>query len=563
MKRHSIRYRPDSPSRPAAQPRTGAGENLQSALVLNGMGSFHWDRDSGELLLDPGGLVVMGLRPGEYDGDPRMLGRRILPDDIDGLQELIERSLASQPGGGAYFRVRHPDGTVRWKHAQGRILRDDAGRARRVTGIVRDATDELIHQAEQKAIEAERRRQTDVVQTLTHALSQALSVQDVTEAVTSEVLRERLGAVSVSLGVVEQGHTRVVGAAGLPKALIRDLAVSRLSAPMPFAEAVRTRTPRFLSRDAMRDRYPRLWPYLRRATMTRCAILPLIAQAKPIGALAMAFQDRAGFLPEECNLLLALASTIAQSLQRSVLYDNEHEMAVGLQHAMLPARLPECAGASIAARYRPAHAGRYIGGDWYDAIPLPSGNIGIVVGDVEGHDVQAAAVMGQLRTVLRAYAAEGHAPASVIAHASAFLLDLDADRFATCTYADLDPVTGDAHVVRAGHLGPLVKDADGTCCAPQAPGGPPLGLQTGDRYPVASLRLRATDTLLLYTDGLVEHQGMDIDDGLVRLQTVVHDGPPGPEELADHVIHTIESRYGLHDDAALLLARLPRAAPAR
>ncbi|MDF3289715.1 SpoIIE family protein phosphatase [Streptomyces silvisoli] len=555
MKRHSISYRGEG----RTVPRTATPANVQSTLALNGMGSFQWDVEAGSFFLDAGGLAVMGLRAGEYDGRARTLGRRIVPDDLPGLQVVVARALASHPSYGAYFRVRHPDGSVRWTHIQGRVLRDATGRARRVVGIVRDASDELQHFAEQTALKVDRQRQTDVVQALTYALSQALSVEDVTTAVTSEETRKRIGATAVALGLVEQGHTRLVGAAGLPEGLIRDLSVSRVSAAMPFAEAVRTGTPRFLSRHELRDRYPRMWPYLKATAFTRAAILPLVAQAQPTGALAIAFQDRPGFTSGERNLLLALGSTIAQSLQRSVLYDHEHELAVGLQHAMLPSRIPDCLGARIAVRYRPSQGGREIGGDWYDVISLPLGRIGIVVGDVEGHDVHAAAIMGQLRIALRAYAAEGHSPSTVITRASEFLRDLDTERFATCIYADLDPTTGLAGVVRAGHLGPLVRRSDGSCSRPSVPGGPPLGLldrADASPYPAAPLQLCAADTLLMCTDGLVEFHGMDLDEGMSQLETVMIDGPAPLEDLADHIIDTIEARSELLDDAALLLATL-------
>ncbi|GAA1905745.1 SpoIIE family protein phosphatase [Streptantibioticus ferralitis] len=560
MKRHSISYRRQSPGGSGRTiPRAASPGSVRATLALNGMGSFEWDLDAEAFILDAGGLAVMGLRAGEYDGRTRTLGRRILPDDLPGLEAAIGRALASHPSYGGYFRVRHPDGTVRWTHVQGRILRDASGRARRVVGIVRDASEELQHFAEQTALRVDRQRQADVVQGLTYALSQALSVEDVTMAVTSEETRRRIGATAIALGIVEQGHTRVVGAAGLPEGLVRDMSVSRLNAATPFAEAVRSRTPRFLSRHELRDRYPRMWPYLKATAFTRAAILPLVAQAQPNGALAIAFQDRPGFTSGERNLLLALSSTIAQSLQRSVLYDHEHELAVGLQHAMLPARIPDCLGARIAVRYRPSQRGREIGGDWYDVISLAANRIGIVVGDVEGHDVHAAAIMGQLRIVLRAYAAEGHSPSTVIARVSAFLRDLDTERFATCIYADLDTATGNASIVRAGHLGPLVRRADGTCGRPPVPGGPPLGLLDNadtSPYPTVPLQMRPWDMLLLCTDGLVEFHGMDLDEGVQQLETVVLDGPSSLEDLADHIIDTIEARSELLDDAALLLAEL-------
>ena len=117
---------------------------------------------------------------------------------------------------------------------------------------------------------------------------------------------------------------------------------------------------------------------------------------------------------------------------------------------MLPRRIPEIPGGEIAVRYHAAWSGREVGGDWYDVIALPSGRIGVVVGDVQGHDTHAAAIMGQLRIALRAYAGEGHPPSTVLARASRFLAELDTDRFATCTYAQVDLATGAYAPSRAG-----------------------------------------------------------------------------------------------------------------
>ncbi|CAM5374652.1 SpoIIE family protein phosphatase [Streptomyces violaceorubidus] len=147
----------------------------------------------------------------------------------------------------------------------------------------------------------------------------------------------------------------------------------------------------------------------------------------------------------------------------------------------MPPTIPSVPGCDVAVRYRAASIGgalgRDIGGDWYDLIPLPGGRVGAVIGDVQGHDTHAAAVMGQLRIVLRAYAAEGHPPATVMARASVFLHELDTDRFATCLYAEADLGTGVVQVVRAGHIDPLLRAGDGSCRrVVRVEGGLPLGL---------------------------------------------------------------------------------------
>jgi anti-sigma regulatory factor (Ser/Thr protein kinase) len=248
-------------------------------------------------------------------------------------------------------------------------------------------------------------------------------------------------------------------------------------------------------------------------------------------------------------------------------YEQEMDLAQGLQQAMLPRTIPSVPGADLAVRYRAAtiggSLGRDIGGDWYDLIPLPGstpsgGNrVGAVIGDVQGHDTHAAAVMGQLRIVLRAYAAEGHPPATVMARASVFLDELDTDRFATCLYAEADLSTGVIQVVRAGHLDPLVRRTDGSCRRVLVPGGLPLGLSAEFGrldYPVGTMELDPGDTLLLCTDGLVEQPGTDLDEGVENLSALITAGPDDVRGLADLLIDVAEERGG-DDDVALLLLR--------
>lgn len=224
---------------------------------------------------------------------------------------------------------------------------------------------------------------------------------------------------------------------------------------------------------------------------------------------------------------------------------------------MLPRSIPRIPGAQIAVRYRSARLARDIGGDWYDVVAMPGGRVAVIIGDVQGHDTHAAAVMGQLRIALRAYASEGHPPATVMARGSRFLCELDTDRFATALYAQIDPQTGRAWMVRAGHIDPLVRHLDGSCTRLPVTGGLPLGLsaQFGQLdYPVTQAELEPGDTLLMFTDGLVERPGTDLDDGLRRLTKALSDGPPAVQQLADH-LSSVMGAPGTDDDMALLLLR--------
>ncbi|WP_336109603.1 SpoIIE family protein phosphatase [Streptomyces sp. PTD9-10] len=534
-------------------------------LALNRMGSFDWDLDTGLFSMDAQAHEIFDLRPDEYDGHPEHLSVRVPAAEGHRLDLLVAQAIKDgRENYGAYFRVRRRDGTLRWTHSQGYIRRDDTGRPRRIIGIIRDATDELGERVVRRDVAgqyAARRDQTNVVQIATAALAHARTVQDVIDVVTDVQGLTLLGSTSMVLGLVEAGRIRLV-AEGPTGTYVPGTRITRIDEPYPMGEAVRTLSPCFIeSAEEFSERFPILWPHITDMHITSAAYLPLIAQARPIGAMGLLYNDRSGFSPEERNVLVALGSSIAQSLQRAMLYEQEKDLAQGLQQAMLPRTIPSVRGADVAVRYRAATAGgalgRDIGGDWYDLIPLPGGRVGAVIGDVQGHDTHAAAVMGQLRIVLRAYAAEGHTPATVMARASVFLHELDTDRFATCLYAEADLSTGVVQVVRAGHIDPLVRHADGSCRRVPVEGGLPLGLSAEFgrlEYPVSTLELDPGHTLLLCTDGLVEQPGSDLDDGLDALTDLIAKGPDEVRDLATRLIEVAEERGG-DDDVALLLLR--------
>ncbi|MGW4164829.1 SpoIIE family protein phosphatase [Streptomyces sp. NPDC004788] len=540
------------------------------------MGSFDWDLVTGRMTMDEGALNVFDMDPDDYDGDPATLGSRVLPDEGRRLDTLVAQALKDGSDHyGAYFRIRTRAGAQRWTHTQGLVRRDDTGRPVRIVGVIRDASEELTESAARLGLDEGRRQRTSVVEGTTAALAHARTVQDIIDLLGDSQGLEYFGAASLVVGLLEAGRIHLV-AEGREGAFVPGTRFTRVDEPYPMSEVIRTLRPRFIeSPEDFATSYPILWPHISGLGITSAAYLPLIAQARPIGALGLLYSDRTGFSADERNLLVALGSSIAQSLQRAMLYEQEHDLAEGLQQAMLPRRIPDVPGARIAVRYRSARFGRDIGGDWFDVIPLPGGTsraggagggrVALVIGDVQGHDTHAAAVMGQLRIVLRAYAAEGHTPATVMARASVFLHELDTDRFATCTYAEADPATGVVQIVRAGHVDPLVQDSDGTAHRVPVEGGLPLGLSAEFGrldYPVTTVELDPGKTLLLYTDGLVEKPGADLDEGLQWLSSLVKRGPRDLDELADHLCEVVDERGG-EDDVAVLLLRREGAHPDR
>ncbi|MFI6106249.1 SpoIIE family protein phosphatase [Streptomyces sp. NPDC051310] len=529
------------------------------SLSLNRMGSFDWDLDAGLMHMDQAALDVFQVDAADYDGRPESLAVRVPPVEAIRLDGMVTQALKNGSSHyGAYFRIRDRKGKLRWTHTQGCIRRDGTGRPRRIIGIVRDATQELTESTARFEVDAERRRQTSVVEATTAALAHARTVQDVIDVLKDSHGLEHLGATSVVMGLLEAGRIHLV-ADGPEGSFVPGTRYTRVDEQYPMSEVVRTLAPRYIeSPEDFAASYPILWPSISGLGITSAAYLPLIAQARPIGALGLLYSDKYGFSAEDRNVLVALGSSIAQSLQRAMLFEQEHDLAEGLQQAMLPRRIPHVPGAQIAVRYRSARLGRDIGGDWYDIIPLPGGRVGAVIGDVQGHDTHAAAVMGQLRIVLRAYAAEGHTPATVMARASVFLHELDTERFATCTYLEADLATGVVQLVRAGHVDPLLRDTDGSCRRVPVEGGLPLGLSAEFGrldYPVSLLELDPGQALLLYTDGLIEQPGADLDDGMQWLTALVGSGPSDLQLLADHLCEVVDERGGDDDVAVLLLRR--------
>lgn len=529
-------------------------------LAMNRTGSFEWDLDARTVDIDDAGMMVFGVDPATFDARPGALMERLEPAERARLDVTIDEAITG--GSNSYsvhFRVPLDDGTTQWTHVQARILRSKDGKAHRIVGVVRDATAEVTHSAFVLDLEKRRQRQTNIVERTTSAMSRAVTVDDVTAALTGPGGLARLGADGLALGLVENSALNIVALSGESLEVLDGLGSGGLERDLPLADTIRSGRPRFItSLAALARRYPVLEPHLGRLRFRAAAYLPLVAQARSLGGLALFYRERTVFNADERILCLGLAAIVAQSLQRAMLFDEEREFATQLQSAMLPPRIQDVEGGEIAVRYHAAWSGRQVGGDWYDVIALPKNRYGLVVGDVQGHDTHAAAIMGQLRIALRAYAAEGHPPATVLARASRFLAELDTERFATCTYAQVDLASGAVRVVRAGHLGPLIRHVDGRVGSPQVRGGLPLGVSTDfqdEEYPETRLDLVPGETFVLYTDGLVEEPGADLDTGVDALRNEVSAGPAGAEALADHLSERLWERWGSGDDVALLVLR--------
>ncbi|QNP61814.1 PP2C family protein-serine/threonine phosphatase [Streptomyces genisteinicus] len=220
------------------------------------------------------------------------------------------------------------------------------------------------------------------------------------------------------------------------------------------------------------------------------------------------------------DLLTALGRLTERARKTAESQKARVELAEALQRSMLPTRLPAVPGLQVAARYAPARNGLDIGGDWYDGFLLPDGSLGLSIGDVQGHDVEAAAVMGQIRIGLRAVATATTDPGEILRRANDLLLSVDQGLFATCSFLRFDPATAVVESARAGHV-PAVWASPGGCGLVEDETGVPLGIVPGESYPVVRRRLSRGAALVLVTDGVVEGPAYPIEAGLEAVSGLV------------------------------------------
>ena len=255
------------------------------------------------------------------------------------------------------------------------------------------------------------------------------------------------------------------------------------------------------------------------------------------------------------DLLTTLGQLTARAREGAELQQARVELAEALQREMLPAVLPELPGLRTAATYAPARSGLDIGGDWFDGFPLPDGALAFSIGDVQGHDVEAAAFMGQIRIGLRAVAAHAADPGEVLSRANDLLLSVDSGLFATCTFVRFDPVTWEVSSARAGHVPGVWATTDGRYGLAEDAGGLPLGIMPGEQYPVTRRRLTTAGAFVLLTDGVVEGPSFPIEAGLAQVSRLVSArAGEAPGAVADAVMSVAEFT-GHTDDAAVIVLR--------
>ena len=290
---------------------------------------------------------------------------------------------------------------------------------------------------------------------------------------------------------------------------------------------------------------------------TSAIIAPLVGRTATLGALTIVCTSERRALGEsELHLASELGRRAGIAIENARLFARQRTVAETLQHSLLPEQLPDVPGVEAAARYVAGGPGVEVGGDWYDVIRLSRGRLLLVMGDVVGRGERAAALMGQVRNALRAYALFDIPPATVVSHVNRLMHDLDHSDMATMVCALLDPETGEMSVANAGHPAVALLGPDGTVCFLDHVSGPPVGAVLRTTYRDEVCTIEPGTTILMYTDGLVEDRETPLDVGMTALEEALRIAPADVAGLVDHVLQRGLGGRSAGDDVAILAVRL-------
>jgi PAS domain S-box-containing protein len=469
---------------------------MRLGLEVAGMAAWEMDVATGEVRREAATTELYGPEPLSSWEDTL---RAIHADDRDAVQAAVDRAVRTGEVIQVEYRRPMPDGTTRWMSSLGQARIGVTG-ATILVGVSLDTTARHLADQERSRLIEARQQAADraiSVQEVTAALAQTLTVGEVRQ-VLGAAARDVLQATNDTVSLLERSDD---GRHLLPPVAGADVVVQEgrpllLATPHGYAERV----------GAQPVDGERSW-----------ALLPLHAAALVTGVWRLAWPRERVFDESERTLLATLAGLGGTALERARLYERQRGIAETLQRSLLPAELPAPAGVQVAAQYLPASAGAQVGGDWYDVVELPDGRVGISIGDVTGHGVEAAAVMGQLRSAVRAYALQGLPPEQVLTQLNGLVAALGGEQMATGLYLVLDPSTGEVCVASAGHPPVLAVPEQGRPYLLDVDPGLPLGVLDDVRFAQTQTRVPPGTALVAYTDGLIERRGQTLQWGLDRL----------------------------------------------
>ncbi|MEU0037307.1 SpoIIE family protein phosphatase [Streptomyces sp. NPDC006333] len=550
-------------------------------LAALATGLWRWDNAQGQVTLDAEAARLLGLPAEAATLTEAAVRARFHPADWNEVAGVVQLAVAEDTLAEVRLRVMDEHGRVlRTARSRSKPTIDPETGEFHLFGTLQEVTEPSPGAAARTPVTGDWRRSREAfLLDAGRALAEARS--------TAEVLRVAAGLSmpgfspdGLAVFGAEGDRLTVVGHHGQQPGDEGPFTHMSLATDYPAAEVVRTGRAVYLSSpENYKERYPVSWPLARHFGRESWAFLPLTVAGRTMGAWMAAFMYPVRFTPDERSVLTTVARMLAQALSRAGAAETERELTDGLQRSMMPTLGPRMPGMGLAARYVPTGGGLQVGGDWYDVIPLPTGRFALVIGDVQGHDVRAAGLMGQLRIALRAYASEGHRPDAVLSRASRFLYGVTDSvtygssgqnggrtpdvRFATCLYVEVDPATGLLDFARAGHPDPAIRMADGTVLMRPMAGGLPLGIDPDADYPTTRLGLEPGETMLICTDGLIETGGHDLTTGWRRIRRILESHDGDLEELADALVQGVHGPSSHHtpgpladrreDDIALVL----------
>jgi len=514
-------------------------------------GFYNWLLPTNEVICDDRTYELHGLTPAAGLRFEAFLGQ-VPPEDLPDLLEVLEPLLARVGDFAIEYRIRRPDGQMSTLETRGRVVAGPNGEPERAMGIIIDVT-------ERRRAELETLRRAAIaarMQELTAGLAAAGTLGEVRDAVTSAL--PALGASGVL----------VADAAPSAEVLLEcgDLGVSagrvNIGEHGPVRTAAATGDPLFFPEFSdLRRRFPQSVEAMKETGAVAVAVIPISGVPRMRGVCMLRFSGPRAFDAAERAFLVLAASAIGQAVHRARIHDVEFNLAMALQGGMLPRTLRYGRGVEIARRYEAATTGIQVGGDWFDSVQCPDGSTLLIIGDVEGHNVQAAGMMYRVRTTLLAYANRTSDVAELLAQANAFVCQVNEEAesplFATCLLVLIDPEARTVTFSRAGHIPPVLAAPGQTSVVQHHEVGVPLGVEEGSTYPVWQQPYTPGTLLLLCTDGLLESLDNDLDRGLTRCRGVLDNQRDDKlETLADDLLAANRPQGPWKDDVALLLARL-------
>ncbi|GHI83464.1 SpoIIE family protein phosphatase [Streptomyces xanthophaeus] len=452
-------------------------------------------------------------------------------------------------------------------------VQDPGGRP---IGVIASLLDITAQQRDHTEAEAGRRRLA-LLSEASSRLGASLDLERTAQELADLAVPHFADAVTVDvLDTLARGDEPGMGLTGgtalrrLGKAPLTGSDVTRILAPLgrtlsfpvaaPYTQALATRQPYLVARldaeaVAPAARHTSKPAQLLETGVHSFLMMPLVARETVLGVATFYRTRPVGpFGSDDVTLAGELTARTAISIDNARLYLHEHETAVVLQRSMLPQHVTPPPGIEIAHRYLPASDVNEVGGDWYDVLPLTGGRAALIIGDVMGHGIAAAAVMGRLSATVRALARLDMPPAALLHQLEATLADLAEPMLATFLYVVCDPASGNCTVTRAGHPPPAVAEPDGTVRLVATPPGVPLGVG-GITFTTTEITLPPGSVLVLYTDGLIEARSSDIDDRLRELTGLLTESQQPLDQLCDSLItHLVPA--SADDDIALLVARI-------